>query len=63
MKEEKRLNSRKPSYRQVCGEFSNLRGQHKREKKLTNKPENKHLTATPSGEVAQTLMSATSKWG
>ena len=22
-----------------------------------------HLTATPSGEVAQTLASATSKWG
>ena len=30
MKEEKFLNSRKPSQWQVCGEFWNLRGQHNR---------------------------------
>ena len=30
---EKFPNSRKPSYRRVCGEFWNLRGQHNQEKK------------------------------
>ena len=38
MKQEKFPNSRKPSHRLVCGEFSNLRGQHNREKKKTKNP-------------------------
>ena len=33
VKEEKVPNSRKPSHRQVCGEFWNLRGQHNQEEK------------------------------
>ena len=51
---EKFPNSRKPSQRQVCGE-----------NKQTNKqnPQNRRLTATASGEVAQRLASATSKRG
>ena len=43
-------NSRKPSHRQVCGEFWNLRGQRKLEKTTTT--QNMHLTTTASGEVA-----------
>ena len=35
VKEEKFPNTRKPSYRQVCGEFWNLRGQHNQEGKKT----------------------------
>ena len=62
VKEEKFPNTRKPSHRQVCGEFWNLRGQHNREEKI-NKTQITHLTATPSGEVAQTLGSTTSKQG
>ena len=55
MKEEKFPNSRKPSQRQVCGE----------NKQTTNKqnPQNRRLTATASGEVAQRLASTTSQWG
>ena len=34
IKEEKFPNTRKPSYRQVFGEFWNLRGQHNREEKI-----------------------------
>ena len=61
-------NSRKPSHQQVCGEFWNLRGQSNREgkkkKKTTKKPpQNMRLSTTPSGEVAQTLSSATSEQG
>ena len=41
MKEEKFPNTRKPSHRQVCGEFWNLRGQHNREGK-----KNKQTTTT-----------------
>ena len=37
MKEEKFPNIRKPSHRQVCGEFCNLRGQHNREGKKKKK--------------------------
>ena len=33
VKEEKVPNSRKPSHRQVCGEFWNLRGKHNQEEK------------------------------
>ena len=33
-----------------------------KEKKKKN-PQNMHLTITPSGEVAQTLTSTTSRWG
>ena len=60
---EKFPNSRKPSHWQICGEFWNLRGQHNQEKKTNKQTENTHLTATPSREVAQMLVSATSKQG
>ena len=40
VKEEKFPNTRKPSYRQVCGEFWNLRGQHNQEGKKKNKKHN-----------------------
>ena len=61
---EKFPNTRKPSHRQVCGEFWDLRGQHNWEEKINKlNPQITRLIATPSGEVAQTLVSATSKWG
>ena len=69
MQEEKFPNSRKPSHRQVCGEFWNLRGQHnwevkkKKQKNTTTTTQNTHLTATVSEEVAQRLASATSEQG
>ena len=57
-------NSRKSSHWQVCGEFWNLRGQHNRqEKKKKKNTQNTHLTATPSREVAQMLVLATSDRG
>ena len=63
VKEEKFPNTRKPSHQQVCGEFWNLRGQHNWEGKQ-NKTHRIHaLTTTPSGEIAETLMPATSQWG
>ena len=61
MKEEKFPHSRKHSHRLVCGEFYNLRGQHNQERGKKKK-QNMHLTATAS-KVAQTLVSATNKWG
>ena len=60
VKEEKFPHTRKPSHWQVYGEFWNLGGQHHGEEKV-NKAHS--LTTTPSGEVAWTLASATSKWG
>ena len=39
----------------------NITGRRKKKKKTH--PQNTHLTATPSGEVAQMLTSANSKWG
>jgi len=60
---EKFPHSRKPSHRQVCGEFWNLRGQHNWEEKKKKTPQNMHLTTTASREVAQILTSVTSKWG
>ena len=39
----------------------NITGRKNNNNKKT--PENTHLTATASGEVAQMLMSATSEWG
>ena len=62
---EKFSHSRKPSHRCVCGEFRNLRGQHKQRKKTNNnnKPQNICLTATAIGEVTQMLASATSERG
>ena len=64
VKEEKFPHSWKPSHRQVCGEFWNLRGQHNREKqKEKKKLQNMHLITTVSREVAQTLAFATSEWG
>ena len=62
VKEEKFPNARKPSHQRVCGEFWDLRGQHNWEGKKKS-PQNTHLTATPSGEVAQTLGSITSEEG
>ena len=62
VKEEKFPHSRKPSYRRVCGEFWNLRGQQNWEGKK-KKTQNTHLTTTPSREVAQMLASTTSEWG
>ena len=66
VKQEKFPHSREPSHRCVCGEFRNLRGQHKQEEKNkikqnnnNNKPQNICLTATSSGEVAQTFASTT----
>ena len=61
VKEEKFPNTRKPSHWRVCVEFWNLRGQHNREGK--KHPQITCLTTTPSREVAQTLMSTTSKQG
>ena len=60
VKEKKFPNSRKPSHQRVSGEFWDLRGQHDREgkSKQTNKqtnPQNTHLTAIASEEVAQML--------
>ena len=64
VKEEKFPNTRKPSHRQVCGEFWNLRGQHNREEKINKcNPQNTRLTATSSREAAQMFVSVTSKWG
>ena len=63
MKEEKFLNTRKPSHQRVCGEFWNLRVQHNWEEKKKQNPQITHLTATPSREVAQMLASAISEQG
>ena len=65
---EKFPNTRKPSHWRVCREFLNLGGQHnweerKKKKEKKNNPQNICLTATPSGEVAQALTSATSEQG
>ena len=46
VKEEKFPHSRKPSHRQVCGEFWNLRRQRNWEKKKKRKPQNTSLTTT-----------------
>ena len=63
VKEEKFPNTRKPSHQWVCGEFWNLRGQHNQELKKKKNPQIMRLAATPSGEVAQTLTSVSSKQG
>ena len=66
MKEEKFPNTRKPSHQWVCGEFWNLRRQHNREGRKTNKHKAYRiypLTTTPRGEIVQTLLSATSERG
>ena len=57
-------NTRKPSHQLVCGELWNLRGQHNQEgkKQKQKNPQNAHLTATPSGEVVQTLAFTTIDW-
>ena len=63
MKEETFPNTCKHSHQQVCWEFWNLRGQHNLElKKEKPNPQNTCLTTTPSGELAQMIMSTTSKW-
>ena len=41
VKEEKFPNRSKPSHQRICGEFSNIRGQHNQEKRKTNKQTNK----------------------
>ena len=53
-------NIRKLSYRWVCGEFWNLRGQHNQENKQTNTEY--RLTTTPSEETRM-LAAATSERG
>ena len=58
---EKFPNSRKPSHQWVCGEFWNLRGKHNQEGEKKKNPQNTRLTAAPSREVAQTLVSTTSE--
>ena len=69
VKEERFPNIKKPSLQRVCGEFCNLRGQHKREgkkkkkKKKNKKLQNTRLTTTLGGEVAQMLVLATSEQG
>ena len=63
MKEEKFPNTRKPAHQQDFGEFWNFRGQHNQERKKKKNPQITCLTTIPSGEVAQMLMSATSKRG
>ena len=63
MNVEKFPNTKKPSHWWVCGEFWNLRGQHNWEEKKKKKTQNMCLKATPSGEVAQTLKSATREQG
>ena len=74
MKDKKeRQNSRKPSHWQVCGEFWNLRGQHNQQGNthththththIHTHTQNRHQTATPSREVAQMLVLATSERG
>ena len=57
MKEDKFPYNRKPSHRRVGGKIWNYKGQHRQEKKK------KSLTNITSGEVAQKLTSASSKWG
>ena len=52
----------KPSHRQVCGGFWNFKRATKLGEKKKN-PQNTCLTTTASGEVAQTLESATSELG
>ena len=58
MKEEKFPNTRKPSHRQVCGEFWNPKGQHNwEEKKYKNKNSTDYTpNHNPQWRVAQTLM-------
>ena len=63
VKEEKFPHHRKPSHRHVCGEFWNLRGNITGRGRKKKKTQNTCLTATASGEVAQRLLSATSKRG
>ena len=58
---EKFPNTRKPFHWRVCGEFWNLRGEHNWEGEEKKNTQNTCLTTTPSGEVAQMLMPATSK--
>ena len=60
---EKFPNSRKPSHRWVCGEFWNFRGQQPGGKEKKTNPRIRCLTTTVSGELAQTLASASSKRG
>ena len=57
---EKFPNTRKPSHRQVSGEFWNLRGHHNWEGEKKS-PQTMCLTTTPSGEVAQALTPTTNK--
>ena len=58
MKEDKLQDSRKPS--QAC-QWGTLESQ--RASKQDKKNQNMHLTATTSGEVAQTLLFTSREWG
>ena len=61
---EKFPKTRKPSHRQICGEFWNLRRQHSQEEKMNKyTPQIMCLTAITNGEVAQALRTTNSKQG
>jgi len=61
MKEEKFPNTRKPSHRQVCGEFWNLTGQHNpKEKKNTDYAHNRNSqrSSSPDAPICRQRMGA-----
>ena len=51
--------SKKPSHRRVCGELGISEGNVTGRRKKKKNPQNMHLTASASREVAQMLKSAT----
>ena len=66
VKEEKFPNTWKPTHWQVCGGVLESQRQHnlkKNNNNNNNKTQNTCLTTTPSRELAQMLMSTTSKCG
>ena len=60
MKEDKLKDSRKPS--QAC-QWGTLESQRASKQDKKKKSQNMHLTATTSGEVAQTLLFTSREWG
>ena len=60
---EKFPNRMKSSHMRVFGEFWNLGRQHNWAGKKKKAPQNRRLTATASGEVAQMLTTTTSERG
>ena len=64
MKEEKFPHNRKPSHSQVNGEFWNLSKKHNWKKQANKQnPHRTCLNAITHGEMAQRLLSTSSKWG